>query len=139
MRNLLRHPATIEEIVTCLRTEAEAAERRSDAELSAGDMSAYLLRKAADIVESVPSVKFELRELEDQVETLRAALLPFVTFGEDNVCEFGWSSNIHRESISTWFGPSDFLHALSAVSKKDVDSEKGIQAEFARGAEQVHD
>lgn len=40
---------------------------------------------------------------------LEAAILPFAEFGAENVTDDGtWKSTIHREPISTWFGPSDF-------------------------------
>lgn len=39
------------------------------------------------------------------------ALGPFAEFGRDNTNADGWMSNIHREAISTWFGPSDFRRA----------------------------
>lgn len=41
---------------------------------------------------------------------LELALLPFAEFAiwvDDN----GWTSTIHKEPISTWFGPSDFREA----------------------------
>lgn len=41
---------------------------------------------------------------------LELALLPFAEFAE-HVDENGWTSEIHREPISTWFGPSDFRAA----------------------------
>lgn len=39
---------------------------------------------------------------------LELAILPFAEFGVENVDENGWKSTIHREPISTWFGPSEF-------------------------------
>jgi hypothetical protein len=52
----------------------------------------------------------------------RKELEPFATFAA-NVDENGWTSNIHREQISTWFGPSDFRRARAALSpKKDTDT-----------------
>ena len=41
---------------------------------------------------------------------LELAILPFAEFAT-NVDENGWTSTIHREPISTWFGPSDFREA----------------------------
>lgn len=41
---------------------------------------------------------------------LELAILPFAEFA-GNVDENGWVSTIHREPISTWFGPSDFREA----------------------------
>ncbi len=41
---------------------------------------------------------------------LELALLPFAEFAS-NVDENGWTSGIHREPISVWFGPSDFREA----------------------------
>jgi len=45
----------------------------------------------------------------------REALEPFAEFGS-NVDEEGWTSNIHREGISVWFGPSDFRTARAALT-----------------------
>jgi hypothetical protein len=39
---------------------------------------------------------------------LELAILPFAEFGIENVDDDGWKSTIHREPISTWFGPSEF-------------------------------
>lgn len=39
---------------------------------------------------------------------LELAILPFAEFALANVDDDGWTSTIHRESISTWFGPSEF-------------------------------
>lgn len=46
---------------------------------------------------------------------LELAIAPFVEFADHAVdVEQGvWKSSVHRESISTWFGPSDF----AAVAK----------------------
>ena len=45
---------------------------------------------------------------------LELALLPFAEFGAQNTSEDGaWLSSIHREPISTWFGPSDFRSAAN--------------------------
>lgn len=41
---------------------------------------------------------------------LELAILPFAEFAT-NVDDDGWTSTIHREPISTWFGPSDFRAA----------------------------
>jgi len=50
MRNLLQYPVTKSEIVECLRKESEAAR---NAEII-GDMRPYLLKKAADVIASLP-------------------------------------------------------------------------------------
>jgi len=49
-------------------------------------------------------------------EEMRRALEPFAEFAS-NVDENGWISTIHREPISTWFGPSDFRSARAALSR----------------------
>lgn len=52
-----------------------------------------------------------------RVEKLEAALEPFgSSHVADNVDDDGWTSNIHREGISTWFGPSDFRAARQALA-----------------------
>lgn len=59
---------------------------------------------------------------------LAEALKPFAVFSA-NVDDNGWSSSIHREAISTWFGPSDFLRARAAA---DV-----LQSLAGRGGEKA--
>lgn len=51
----------------------------------------------------------------ERIERLEKALRPFAAFAE-NVDEQGWTSNIHREGVSVWFGPSDFREARQALS-----------------------
>jgi len=50
-----------------------------------------------------------------RTKALEEALRPFAAFA-DNVDQDGWTSNIHREGISVWFGPSDFRAAQAALS-----------------------
>lgn len=50
----------------------------------------------------------------EEIAELREALNPFSDFGK-NVDDNGWTSNIHREPISTWFGPSDFRIARAKI------------------------
>jgi hypothetical protein len=57
-----------------------------------------------------------VREMAGEMDALRRALEPFVSFSE-NVDADGWTSSIHREQISTWFGPSDFRRAREALSQ----------------------
>ena len=53
----------------------------------------------------------------ERILELEAALRPFA---ESHVAECvgddGWTTTIHRESISTWFGPSDFRAARAAIN-----------------------
>lgn len=56
-----------------------------------------------------------IREMAGKMDALRSALEPFATFAE-NVDTNGWTSDIHRERISVWFGPSDFRRAKEALS-----------------------
>jgi hypothetical protein len=55
-----------------------------------------------------------LESLSAENAELREALKPYSDFGV-NVDENGWTSNIHREPISTWFGPSDFRTARAKL------------------------
>lgn len=73
-----------------------------------------MLRDCAPINDAVSANL--MRSAADEIETLRAALEPFASFAE-NVDADGWTSTIHREQISTWFGPSDFRRASEALSK----------------------
>jgi len=54
MRNLVQYPVTKSEIVECLRRESEAAMKHAADTGLMGDMRAYLLRKAADVIASLP-------------------------------------------------------------------------------------
>lgn len=56
--------------------------------------------------------------LEEENRRMREALTPFAEFGK-HVDENGWTSNIHRERISDWFGPSDFYRARAALSQEE--------------------
>ena len=51
----------------------------------------------------------------ERIAVLEAALRPFTDFAQWTDAE-GWTSNIHREGISVWFGPSDFRRARSALA-----------------------
>lgn len=53
-----------------------------------------------------------------------AVLQPFADFAE-NVDEEGWTSNIHRESVSCWFGPSDFRAAAILRARYDEELKGG--------------
>lgn len=57
---------------------------------------------------------------------LITALEPFLTFAKNNVSDeeggHVWRSNIHREAISTWFGPSNFgglAYFAAALARND--------------------
>lgn len=58
-----------------------------------------------------------------RIAELEAALVPFASFGEDNVDEEGWNGLEQRASITTWFGPSDFRAARDAL-RKDAPGRK---------------
>lgn len=62
---------------------------------------------------SVVDLYARLARKDERIAALEAALAPFATFAH-NVDADGWTSNIHREQISTWFGPSDFRAAGKA-------------------------
>jgi hypothetical protein len=62
----------------------------------------------------------ENNRLAAEIELLREALRPFSDFGV-NVDDNGWTSNIHREPISTWFGPSDFRYARAKLEGASND------------------
>lgn len=55
----------------------------------------------------------QMRELQAKLAQAVEALEPFADFAQWVDAE-GWTCNIHREAISTWFGPSDFRRARSA-------------------------
>jgi len=55
-----------------------------------------------------------LEALTAQVAVMGEALEPFDDFA-DNVDDVGWASDVHKERISYWFGPSDFRKARRAA------------------------
>jgi hypothetical protein len=57
-----------------------------------------------------------------EISRLRDALKPFAEFGARNTDEDGWRSNIHREGISVWFGPSEFRDAKTALNTLEVEN-----------------
>lgn len=59
---------------------------------------------------------FALDDLSALRKEVMEVLGPFVFFAR-NVDDEGWTSNIHRESISTWLGPSDFRAARTLADK----------------------
>ncbi len=63
----------------------------------------------------------QIEDLKAAIEGLKSGAQPFTTFSENvEVDEHGtpgWTSKIHRDTISTWFGPSDF-HKLAEAAKK---------------------
>lgn len=52
----------------------------------------------------------------EMIVDLERAIEPFAEFAS-NVDENGWTSNIHHETISTWFGPSDFRNAQATLKR----------------------
>lgn len=56
-----------------------------------------------------------VREVITALEAAQKALEPFAAFGE-NAEITGWTSKIHREQISVWFGSKDFYHARTVYS-----------------------
>jgi hypothetical protein len=72
-----------------------------------------------------------------------AALEPFVRFAEQNTDENGWRSDIHRERISTWFGPSEFRALLDLraqpVKEHDAIYLRGWNEGVERAAELLED
>jgi len=56
----------------------------------------------------------EVESLTAQVAVMGEALEPFDDFA-DNVDDVGWASDVHKERISYWFGPSDFRKARRAA------------------------
>jgi hypothetical protein len=76
-------------------------------------------RVAATFIEALAAQRDEaatlITSLREALERKDAALLPFAQFSV-NTDDNGWLSNIHRESISTWFGPSAFRDADDALN-----------------------
>jgi len=68
------------------------------------DIDPAVILEAADLIEALTA----------QVAVMGEALEPFDDFA-DNVDDVGWASDIHKERISYWFGPSDFRKARLAA------------------------
>ena len=70
-----------------------------------------------EMITDIKRLRSELSSARERVAELEAALKPYSDFGV-NVDGNGWTSNIHREPISTWFGPSDFRTARAKLEGK---------------------
>jgi hypothetical protein len=57
-------------------------------------------------------------ERDRRIAELEAALQPFATFGANNVDEQGWNGGEQRQSIHTWFGPSEFRAARDVLGTR---------------------
>ncbi len=68
---------------------------------------------------AIDMAKAELQSQAARIAELEGGLKPFAEFA-DNVDEQGWTSNIHREGISVWFGPSNFRQARSLLSEDNA-------------------
>lgn len=64
----------------------------------------------------------DLTRMRAENARLRAALDPFGSFGRHWVDAEGWTCNTHRESISTWFGPSEFRSAAALSNPEQTDA-----------------
>ncbi|MDW9880500.1 hypothetical protein GOA90_25270 [Sinorhizobium meliloti] len=78
-------------------------------------------RAALSTPADTDAAQSEIDRLRRELEEARRALEPFARFAENVAYQEGefsdgfvWQSAIHRESISTWFGPSDFGAAFEA-------------------------
>jgi hypothetical protein len=74
----------------------------------------------ADCREAAAALKM-IADAEAERDKLREALLPFAQFAV-NTDENGWLSNIHREAISTWFGPTAFREADAALNSSQSEA-----------------
>ena len=88
---------------------------RGHAHVAVGQAKGYML----DAADWIDAAKAELTRLTADLERMREAAAPFVRFAK-NIDEAGWKSNIHREGISVWFGPSEF-RALAAAARPEKD------------------
>ncbi len=61
------------------------------------------------------------RSQDELIVKLKSALRPFAEFAMTSVVDDSWGNNIHKESISTWFGPSDFVSAAKALEQYVTD------------------
>lgn len=86
-----------------------------------GCMEGCITAKGArELERSTTAIRNALRILLADHAAKTEALKPFADFAI-NVDEHGWTSSIHREAISYWFGPSDFRAALSTSKKETGD------------------
>ncbi len=61
------------------------------------------------------------RSQDELIVKLKSALRPFAEFAMTSIIDNNWGNNIHKESISTWFGPSDFVSAAKALEQYVTD------------------
>ncbi len=86
-------------------------------------MFLYEADKHSEWLEKFMAMKAKCEAAEADAARMREALEPFAEFGRRNVDDHGWKSNIHREGISVWFGPSEFRAAWvarNALGGKDA-------------------
>lgn len=75
-----------------------------------------LRAEVSEIEDTAVRISRMCQAAEAQRDALARAAEPFHGFSGFAVTEHGWASNIHRERISTWFGPSDFRALAAAVA-----------------------
>jgi len=63
-----------------------------------------------------------LRQLLANKREMLEALKPFAEFAAQNVNDDGWTSRIHGEPISYWFGPSEFRALREVFDKMNAKS-----------------
>jgi len=71
-----------------------------------------------DLVNVLRDLEVKFDNQHTELVEARTALEPFATFAANNTDENGWTSTVHREQISTWFGPSEFRAALTGEEGK---------------------
>src|SRR5260370_28838266 len=81
--------------------------------LPSGGMMAF-----DDLVNVLRELEVKFDNQHTELVEARTALEPFATFAANNTDENGWTSTVHREQISTWFGPSEFRAALTGEKGK---------------------
>jgi outer membrane murein-binding lipoprotein Lpp len=105
------------ELRAALSETAPASETEADGPTHFGDPCVYCGTPHDDVTPGQCPGEHDPRALARERNEAVAALKPFAMFGAQWTDEGGWTSNIHREAISTWFGPSDLRRAAEIVSR----------------------
>ena len=103
------HRALIDIITATTAKITSETEAREKAERRAYDFDLLYQATHLDLV----AAEAKVADLTRKLEAAAVALEPFKDFAQWVDAE-GWTSNIHREGISVWFGPSDFRRAREA-------------------------
>lgn len=103
---------------------AEARAASAEAETARIKIAALThIDEMAEIQRKLFVAEAERDALKAKLATAVVALEPFDDFAQWVDAE-GWTSNVHREGISVWFGPTDFRRAREACALANAEPQE---------------